>query len=455
MTLKRFGHIALCLIAGLAGISCDGDRNAGTPDPIPAENMVNLAFSVVAPDAVSQSESRAIDTSTDQDNYFEREASKYEKIHTLRIIILRPGTDFQGNPVKDKDGKPILDPTTGNPYDKIIEQNRFFTLDDNGVVRYDDMNIKVHGGENKTIYIIANEDGINSNRPEGETEVNLSALAPNMPYVPDTIEDILIHADANGILYDNTEEAAKKTYIPMAEVYEDVYIEMPKTIELREQKVGPFFITRAAVKFSFNIKSDYGEGLYLKSLTFNSLADREYLLPRETEYYPAKPTFHNGDNSDYTDGIKNPSNTGDTSIDPDLSGRFITKYEIPVGTNHNQYTFNLSTPLQITEKNQSVELPELYFCESKVINTSNENPYSVGITIAHYDVDSDGKKVEVLSTFNPVQLPNLPLLPRNTHVKVNIALTDGVLMLQVDLVPYIGIDLEPIFGFDELIPKPQ
>ena len=27
MTLKRFGHIALCLLAGLTGISCDGDRN--------------------------------------------------------------------------------------------------------------------------------------------------------------------------------------------------------------------------------------------------------------------------------------------------------------------------------------------------------------------------------------------------------------------------------------------
>lgn len=454
MTLKRFGHIALCLIAGLAGISCDGDRNAATPDPIPAENMVNLAFSVVAPDAVSQSESRAIVTKPDKDNYFERENSKYERIHTLRIIILRPGTDFQGKPVKDKDGKPILDPTTGNPYDKIIEHNRFFTLDDNGVVRYDDMNIKVHGGENKTIYIIANEDGINSNRPVGET-VELSKLTPDAPYVAGTIENIQIHADANGILYDNTDEAEKKTYIPMSEIYKDVYIEMPKTPELREQKVGPFFITRAAVKFSFNIKSDYGEGLYLKSLTFNSLADKEYLLPKNTVYYPEKPTFHKDNNSGSTDGIKNPSNTGDTSIDPDLSGRFITKYEIPDGTIHNQYTFNLSTPLQITEKNQSVELPELYFCESKLINMSNENPYSVGITIAYYDVDSDGKKVEVLSTFNPVQLPNLPLLPRNTHVKVNIALTDGVLMLQVDLVPYIGIDLKPIFGFDELIPKPQ
>lgn len=452
MTLKRFGHIALCLLAGLTGISCDGDRNADTPDPIPAEKMVNLTFSVVAPDAVRQSESRALVTTPDKDNYFEREASKYEKIHTLRIIILRPGTDFQGNPVKDSDGNEIINPDTDKPYDKVVEHNRFFTFNENGVVRYDDMNLKVHGGENKTIYILANEESINANLPAGET-VNLSSLTPGSPYTADYIENIQIPAGTNGILYDNTTESGAH-YIPMSEVYENVYIEMPETPELREQKVGPFFITRAAVKFNFNIKSDYGEGLYLKSLTFNSLADREYFLPKNTVYSPAKPTFHKDGNSGSTDGIKNPSDTGDTSIDPDLSGRFITEYEIPDGTIHNQYTFNLSTPLQITEKNQSVELPELYFCESKV-NTSNENPYSVSITIAYYDVDSDGKKVEVLSTFDPVQLPNLPLLPRNTHVKVNMSLTDGILMLQVDLVPYIGIDLEPVFGFDELIPKPQ
>ena len=113
---------------------------------------------------------------------------------------------------------------------------------------------------------------------------------------------------------------------------------MPETPELREQKVGPFFITRAAVKFSFNIKSDYGEGLYLKSLTFNSLADREYFLPKSTVYSPAKPTFHKDGNSARPTAPKT-SDTGDTSIDPDLSGRFITKYDIPEDAKHSPFTF--------------------------------------------------------------------------------------------------------------------
>lgn len=442
MTLKRFGHIALCLIAGLAGISCDGDRNAATPDPIPAEKMVNLAFSVVAPDAVSQSESRAIVINPDKDNYFEREDSQYEKIHTLRIIILRPGTDFQGKPVKDKDGKPILDPTTGNPYDKIIEHNRFFTFNDNGVVRYDDMNITVHGGENKTIYIIANEEGINSNRPEGETAVNLSNLTPDDPYVAGTIEDIQIHADADGILYDNTEEAAA-TYIPMAEVYEDVYIEMPETPELREQKVGPFFITRAAVKFSFNITAEDNEGLYLKSLTFNSLADKEYLLPRNTTYEPEKPTFGQNGITGSTDGIKNPSNTGNSDIVPDLSGRFITAYDIPEDATHSPLTFEFNDEDKLGKKVPTeISLP-IYFCESKFLPLDGETdkPYSVELVLHTKFGDQT-----VVATSEKLALGNLPILPRNTHVKININL--GKNEATVELVPYTGVWLEPDFGIE-------
>lgn len=442
MTLKRFGHIALCLIAGLAGISCDGDRNAATPDPIPAEKMVNLAFSVVAPDAVSQSESRAIVINPDKDNYFEREDSQYEKIHTLRIIILRPGTDFQGKPVKDKDGKPILDPTTGNPYKKIIEHNRFFTFNDNGVVRYDDMNITVHGGENKTIYIIANEEGINSNRPEEETKVNLSNLKPDDPYAPGTIEDIEIHA-AGGILYDNRTEAAKKTYIPMAEVYEDVYIEMPETPELREQKVGPFFITRAAVKFSFNITAEDNEGLYLKSLTFNSLADKEYLLPRNTTYEPEKPTFGKDGNSGDTNGIKNPSDTGNSDIDPDISGRFITEYDIPEDATHSPLTFEFNDEDKLGKKVPTeISLP-IYFCESKFLPLDGETdkPYSVELVLHTKFGDQT-----VVATSEKLALGNLPILPRNTHVKINIDL--GKNEATVELVPYTGVWLKPDFGIE-------
>ena len=45
-------------------------------------------------------------------------------------------------------------------------------------------------------------------------------------------------------------------------------------------------------------------------------------------------------------------------------------------------------------------------------------------------------------------LENLPTLPRNTHVIVNMTLSQSELTAVVELVPYIGVELKPSFGFD-------
>lgn len=43
-------------------------------------------------------------------------------------------------------------------------------------------------------------------------------------------------------------------------------------------------------------------------------------------------------------------------------------------------------------------------------------------------------------------LPNLPQLPRNTHVVVNITINEHAMDCIVDVRPYTGITLEPDFG---------
>lgn len=439
MILKRFGHIILSLSLGLAGISCDGDRIADTPAPIPADKMVNLTFSVVAPDAVRQSESRALVITPDKDNYFQREAYKYERIHTLRIIILRPATK-NGKPVTDAEGRPVTDPD-GNPYSgKIVECNRLFLFNDKGVVRYDDLNIEVFGGENKTIYLLANEAGINANATAEAATVDFSTLSPGQPYTDGTIENIIIPTRTDGLLYDNREESSRKTYIPMSEVYDDVYVESPDSPELLNQKIGPFFITRAAVKFTFNVKASDAEGIDLKSVTFNRLANQEFFIPNSTVYHPAKPTFGK-DDGDPTGGIANPNLPDYPEIDPDLSGRFITAYEIPANTTDAPFVFTLSRPLKLTNTYQAISLP-VYFCESKVSPFGHDDkPYSVVFTIA----TKLGEQT-IETTTPSLSLDNLPILPRNTHVKVNIDI--GKYEAVVELVPYTGVMLTPDFGVD-------
>ena len=51
-------------------------------------------------------------------------------------------------------------------------------------------------------------------------------------------------------------------------------------------------------------------------------------------------------------------------------------------------------------------------------------------------------------TLGPVTLDNLPSLPRNTHVVVKMKLSDADLSLNVDLVPYKSVTLDPDFGLD-------
>ncbi len=78
------------------------------------------------------------------------------------------------------------------------------------------------------------------------------------------------------------------------------------------------------------------------------------------------------------------------------------------------------------------------------------------------EIDEDGNVIRVPEemTFDPVVIPNeanLSLkdgLPRNTIVQVNMILDKKQgLTAAVVLVPYIGVDLKPDFGFDELKPK--
>ena len=132
MMTKLLGHISLTgLIAGMILASCSSDDNI-TQATMPAEDgpIVNLSFSVVVHDAADNSSRSSVVTIPDKDNFFEGVDSKYEKIRTLRVIILHQD-------------------------DETVEHNKVFTLSEDGDVRYDYMKFKVRGGEKKRIYLFA------------------------------------------------------------------------------------------------------------------------------------------------------------------------------------------------------------------------------------------------------------------------------------------------------------
>ena len=400
MKLKFF-NIFLLLFTAVAVVSCSSEDQ---PSPegddasshLPPEVYLNLNVGVLSQTSDPGSRANAVDDK----NYFEGPDSQYEKMQTLRVIIVRGERTTDISYVPDSAG--------------YVEHNHLFRFNELGLVQFDDMTFKVRSGEKKRIYLIANEAFVKTNR-----NIDFENLKVGQPYPDGFIENIVLNTATSGTpLIDNSGDT-DKWYIPMSEEF-DMDIPVPQDpLDYRIDK--SFFITRASVKFSFTVATsvDYTRtGLQVKSITVNSVSDREYFLPRETEYLPAK----------------------DQPSTNKYGGRFIESYLWTAGAVHSDAVFSTAIPLLTAEKAYLYN-PPIYYPESR-----NSGDFSVTVTLG-YENDTDND-----ITFEPQVLPNLPALPRNTHVLVNMTLTTSDITAEVKLVPYIGVYLDPKFGFDELIP---
>lgn len=427
MNLKKI-YILFSIITTLTFSSCIFENGSDCPDQ-PDSTMLsdgdvylNLTVGVLsgADDAMSRA-----DDIVDDENYFEGPDSKYEQIKTLRIIIVR---GEQNEDTKEAN-VPYLPEANG-----IIEHNRLFKFSDDGGVLFDNLIFKVHSGEDKTIYLIANEAFVTEN-----AGINFDELVEGTDYNSYNdadggfIERIELTAkEGNNILINNS-DPDKCTFIPMSEVFDFNVPFQPRKVgkPVIEEIKKTFFLTRAAVKFSFSIAAVNGgialgkfENYYVTDVTFNQIADREYLLPRDTEYSP----------------------DDDLDSDYDFNGRFITSYTIPPDASHNVLTFQGRDESIPRDKDTPLvwSVP-YYFCESQ-FNPSAEKPYSISITVKAKDADGNWIN-DSEYTFEAATLQNLSLLPRNTHVRVVMQIWKYDIEAMVTLVPYIGVNLHPSFGF--------
>lgn len=165
------------------------------------------------------------------------------------------------------------------------------------------------------------------------------------------------------------------------------------------------FVTRAAVKFSFNITNNSGRNIILKGLTIARMAKEEYYLPKNTIYH-------------------------DVVIDG-VDCKEITSYDVPSDVGYYEYGSDkgLSETLSAGSK---VSLSPIYLLEGKYTAVEDERNYSMKIFF-------DG--MELGDWF-----PQLSRLPRNTHVVVNITIGKTAVDWDVDVLPYIPVDLDPVFG---------
>lgn len=309
----------------------------------------------------------------DSDNYFEIPVRECEKLNSLRVIIASK--------------------TTG-----IIEANRLVAVSADGRPISDNLIFRTTPGP-KLVYIFGNESSL----PENILSLLDSRRAGTSVA---GLDDITISRPASGGSLFDFDSNAYDGYsrVPMSECW-DVNVENESTGGRYQQ--ADLFITRAVTKFSFRVKlSDDFTAIPADTITdivINGIGISEYLLPHNTVYSPDK---------------------GTPSTNP-YEGRWITQFSNPTeGNSIVPATFKLDNPINIrnlADGRSYTYAPAIYLPEAATPAggfTCQLRYGNAGLT-------------------DPVRLPNLDLLPRNTHVVVDITVgNDRQMMFNVVVLPW-------------------
>lgn len=298
------GLWAAALLLPAAGCSgADGEDPAG-PATVNLDLHIALADDAAGADAYEAAENDG------------------EKMHTLRVVVVRP--------------------------DGAIEHNRFFDLAEGYFnepqLEFGTPLLKVAGGERKRIYLFVNERTTYTDS-DGTTkrviDYDLSKLTPGY-----LLPEAELAACTIGLGSASAQLAAP---LPMADCRE---IEMPE----RDCSCD-LWVTRAAVKFTFILKNACSRALTLRQLELDRMAPTEYLLPRVTKYGPKY-------------GIEEFE---------------ILEYEVPGTTpNDGYYTFRLfeEEAARTLPEGETLRLDPIYLLEGKYTHPDDPRNYVLRLRFA-------------------------------------------------------------------------
>ena len=366
----------LALIVEACGSSDYDAPSVIEPDE---DRMVVLGLNVIVGETPGENNVGSRAFAGSEDGTFENPATEYEKLKTLRVIIVRP--------------------------DGTVEHNRYVQFDvATGQIISDNLEFEVKSGEIKRIYLFGNEAAVNydfrsSNIPEGSI------------FPTEAVENVTIRVSGTSSPINNGPTSQTRTYIPMSECF-DVKIDRPE----REEDLHisrTLFITRSLIKFSFSVKNTvpYGVKTNLTGISITGLAGSSFYLPRNTVYNPPKdqPSTNN------------------------LGGRYITSYEMPANFGTTECNFPVLPYYDLDSGEELTFDSYIYLPETKT--TGN---YQLRLSFDNPDLsDWLGSR--------PLDLKDIP---RNTHVKINITLNGSIYDVEVQMVPYAGVNLTPDFGLE-------
>ena len=362
---------SLCALLVLCcSCSADGDDlGGGTYEKNDGKtSLVNLNISVALSDVSDALTRSGVDG-------YESASHDNEKMHTLRIVIVRP--------------------------DGTVEANRMIDLTEaskSGLEHYGKEEFLVVAKETKRVYLFVNENTMvtnsttNTKRKLVDCDLSENSIKVGYLFPMNKIRDLKIRLEENNEQIEGP--------LPMSEMHE-VKVE-DKDMEEK------LFVTRAAVKFTFKIFNESSREATLKGLKINNMANEEWYMPR----------------AQYNDP------------DATTGGREVTEYEVP-NPNTGYYIYNVLNPDEDEMKvspRTTQNLSPIYLLEGKYTDPEDSRNYSVEMTVNGIE--------------SKCYLENLPTLPRNTHVVVNIFIQDYEIKLTIDLLPYISQTLEPVFGLN-------
>ncbi len=346
-------------------------------------------------------------------------ANDNEKVQTLRVIVVNSRNEVEGNVHINlmKDG--------GTPVEEQTVMMR-----------------NIASNDTKMIYLIANEEATRKS-PVSVGDVPLvdydfNKIKAGGKFPIDELFELKMQLNENSDHLSN----GLKGGLPMSECHRVRIPVVPPDAPGRDELVGDGFflldendqiinpapgadeeifgyrqtlwITRTAVKFTCEVTNNQTAGrVKLKGLRMQKMAGEAYFLPRVLE----------------------------------RDGHEIKEFAVPVETMENNKHFEFKYDLSATEelqKGKPFVLPPIYLLEGKY---TDKNGVKEGDNICNYQaaliLERDGKQ----DTTSYMYLPNLPVLPRNTHVVLRATINDPAdILWKVDVVPYGEVILEPGFG---------
>lgn len=398
MKIKDWGHI-MAVLAACCLIVCGCDSRDDRELPSDKPDAVYLNINVAMAD--SPTSGRSDSSGTDDEERY-KEPTEAEKMHTLRVILVRPN------------GK--------------VEHNVFLNLENPKGETYGPISLKVQSNEIKTIYLLANE----SFAPVKIADSNEGPINWN-DYGPK--EDFLSTVQMSNLVFswDNNATTQEGYCLPMSECYQleldDKGVKADNTdkrVKIGETKTDITLpITRAAAKFTYEITNQSSQTYWLSNIRIDKSASCEYLLPNAMEY---------NDNEE------------------------VTGFQVPASAEYASFNQPYGQNVKLGAKStEAVKLSSFYLPEGKYESDDRNDKTSYKTAITLDTKDNSGTSLGGNGGNTPSEefalesfFPNLSALPRNTHVVVRITIRDaGDISWQVDLRPYSEVILEPGFGIEE------